>query len=125
MASMNSKTDKLEQYVVRLAKILFLLGILLLPLIIASRFPTYETSFELPEFIKSCFYIYYVSAGIAGFLLSVIVYPFGFFVPACVYLARYFQPTAQFTNHLGFVAFVLLFFAGIIFMMFNTPYNLV
>ena len=122
---MNFETDKLERYVVRLAKVLFVLGVLLLPIIILPRIPAYETSFDLPEFIEKCLFIYYVSVGIGGGLLSIILYPLGFFIPSCVYLARYFQPTVQSKRHLGFVAFVLLFFAGIIFMMFNTPFNIV
>ena len=122
---MNSETDKLERYVVRLAKVLFLLGILLLPYIIMSRMPAYETLSELPEFLKDCLIIYYIGVGFGGSLLSMILYPLGYVIPACFYLARHYQLTAQSDQHFGFVAFILLFFAGIFYMVFTTPFNIV
>ena len=120
-----SKTDGLERYVVRLAKVLLFLAVLQAPFFILAWLPAYEVSFELPELLKKGVFIYYVGVGVVGGLLSIILYSVGFFIPACFYLARDFQPTAESNQHSGFIFFTLLTFAGVILIAFKTPFNIV
>jgi len=75
---MSIKSDSLEKYVVRLAKVLLVLGVLLMPLLILARLPAYEMSHEVPKFIKDGFFIYYVVGGILSSILSILLYPIGF-----------------------------------------------
>lgn len=122
---MKTVTDGLERYVVRLAKVLLFLAVLQAPFFIIAWLPVYEVSFELPEILKKIVLIYYVGAGVFGGLLSVILYLVGFFIPACVYLARDFQLTAESNQHSGFIFFTLLTFSGVLLILFKTPFNIV
>ena len=122
---MKTETDGLERYVVRLAKVLLFLAVLQAPFFILSWLPAYEVSFELPELLKKCGFIYYVGIGVFGSLLSIILYSVAFFIPACFYLARDFQPMAESNQHSGFIFFTLSTFAGVMIILFKTPFNIV
>jgi len=97
----------------------------MLPFPFVAEGPFAERIEAYPDFIQNLFFIYYVVFGIFGGLCSILVYPIAYVIPAIVYLSRYFQAKPQKKQRLGFVLFVLLFFPGIIVMLFRTPFNIV
>ena len=97
----------------------------MLPFPFVAEGPFAERIETYPDIIQNVFFIYYAVFGVIGGICGMLLYPIGFFIPAIIYLFRCFQPVARDKRRLPFVLFVLLFFAGIIIILFRTPFNIV
>lgn len=120
---MRPKPDVLERYIVALAKGLLVLGGLLLIFVFSTLFSSHIDA--LPEPLQKVYFALYVFAGFISVLFAIILYPIAFFIPALVYLLRHFKERAGNRKRLGFVLFVLLFSAVVIFVISITPYHVV
>ena len=122
---MKAQSDPLGKYVVGIAWFFLILGVLMLPFPFVAQGPFAERIETYPDFIQNVFFVYYAVFGVIGGVFGVLLYPIGFFIPAVIYLSRFFRPVPRDMRRSAFVLLVLLFFSGIVVMLFRTPFNIV
>lgn len=119
---MQANPDGLQKYVIFLAKILLVVGVL--EILISLMIVFIDDYKSLSNLIQSVYVFLYGSMTPLTLVFGLVIYPLAFFIPALVFLMRRFRHNEIERNYFCFVLFVLLFYGLVILGSFFVPYSL-